>query len=265
MTVDKRVDVSLSQGGQGVSLLNRLPLTQQGVPIPLGESPGPGTNCSITLNTNNDHAYDNALLTFWVDVQGHQSEYTSITITPADNANQTSLVYSVSGFAADYWKVFITLEGGAHGPLPAVPLLTSITAMGVENVPQNLSGDPLLYGPVDFTGPSAAGMAVFSVPAGLTEYSVSVLMRIISSSVDNLQNSFSTQAVYSWENIAGAVTLVPPVLLAPNTSNDALMVDASTTAGSTGTQASVAFVTPSGIDPSSVVAVTVTLLPLAYD
>jgi hypothetical protein len=124
------LSLSKIQGGRGVGLRNQTNLTQSGTPISLGKSPGAGTGCTVTLATNGDAAYDDAVISFFVEQFGRLALFSTITIDPALNAANLTLVYSAAGFAADYWNVSIQLAGG----LPAASLFSSISATGVEDL-----------------------------------------------------------------------------------------------------------------------------------
>lgn len=252
--------LSKATGGRGVGLKNKTNLTQIGAPLQLGKSPGAGTMCSVTLQTSQDPAYNSAELFFYVEQAGRRALFATSTIAPSDNATLQSLEYTVSGFAADYWEIEIQLAGPG---LPAVPLFSSITACGVEDIPAGLPITPAaLTFSESLTGPGAAGTASFTIPAGTTTYIAVVTMRITASGVDPIGDSISSEAVFAWKFVGGVATLLPLVLNAPNTSYDALMGTATMTPGAAAGKATIAFTTPTGLNAGTVVLVTVDLFPV---
>jgi hypothetical protein len=263
---DQLVSLSLAQGGRGVSLKNQAPVTQLNAPSSLGTSPGPGTGCSIILNTGSDTAYDNAVISWFVKQNGRLALFTTTVIDPADNAAQGALSYSVGPFAADYWEATITLTGAT---LPAAPLLSSLTAFGVEDIPPGPNNPLAPAGAVvvvtSKTGPSIAGAATFPIPANrVTLYQITLIMRILSSAVDPVGDAFVTTGPYPFNAILANATPVDGASF-PSTFADALMTTAvASTPAVAGGLISIAYVTPTGLDVSTVTQITVTLAPLAY-
>lgn len=144
MTFNLR-ELSTAQGGAGVSLKNKRALTELGVALSIGQSPGPGTGCSVFLATNKDTAYDGALVTFYVKQFGRQAEWAQITISPADVAAQDVLVYTTTGFAADYWDVSVQLTGATtpatpleNPPLPRSDARTSLNRRARSSTPASI-------------------------------------------------------------------------------------------------------------------------------
>jgi hypothetical protein len=256
---DRLRQLSLTTGGRGVGLRFRQALTQVGVPIQLGKSPGAGTGASVQLLTNFDPAYDNATILWYVEQIGRRSLFSTTTISPADNAAQSSIYQTQSGFAADFWELEIQLAGAG---VPADPLQSSVIAFGVEDIPGGTNANPLgqLFYAHSFTGPSQAGAATFPMPPDASTWIVCLQMEVTSG--PDTGDSASTEAVYAWKNIGGVVSLLPVVLSSPNTSYDALMSTGITTAGTTGAEAEISFTTPSGLSAGDVCLVTVTMTPV---
>src|ERR1017187_5734247 len=121
--------LSQAQGGNGDALRQNSTLSQVGVEIPLGQTAGPGTGCTLFLSTNKDAAYNGAIVNFYVLTFGHEALFESVTLSPADIAAQTSLAITASGCAADFWEVKIVLLA-----LPTASLSTSLVAFGYENI-----------------------------------------------------------------------------------------------------------------------------------
>jgi hypothetical protein len=256
---DRLRQLSLTTGGRGVGLRFRQAITQSAKTLALGKSPGAGTGASVQLLTGSDPAYDNATILWYVEQFGRRSLFSTTTISPADNAAQTSIVQTQSGFAADYWEIEISLVGPT---LPATPLQASVIAFGVEDIPGGTQPNPegqLFYSGA-FMGPSQASSATFPMPLDESTWIVVLQMEVTSG--PHAGDSASTEAVYAWKNIGGVVSLVPVVLSSPNTSYDALMSTGITTVGTTGAEAEVSFTTPSGLAGGDVCLVTVTMTPV---
>lgn len=255
-------DLSIAQSGRGVGLPQQTSLTQLATPLSIGQSPGPGTMATLYLLTNNDHAYDGATISWFVKQFGRLALFATSTISPVDNANSASLVYVQSGFAADFWEVTITLTGATT---PAARLQSAIVAQGVEDIPSPSTIAPL-SSTATYTGPSGAGSALFSLPYGTSTWSVTLTARIISSAVDPVGKSYTTNGDYSWEtDSTGTVTeIVPVVAVWPMESADALMATMDVPSPDVaGGQAEISYVLPTGLDASTVTRVTVNLFPLA--
>lgn len=253
--------LSRMEGGRGVALRQQTSITQLGIELPLGQSPGPGTSCYVFLATNGDHAYDNATLNFYVKQFGRLALYSVQTISPADNANQAALVYEASGYAADYWEVTIVLNGGTT---PAGSLFSSVEASGVEDIPRNdgSSTPGTMQSTSTFVGPSGTGFALFSLPAGTSTWIVTVGARITASGVDPVGDSYVTSQTYAWvTDSAGTVLrLLPLVDASPYEAEDALMATMVVPDPGVGSgQALVSYTLPSGLDASTHTKVTVTM------
>lgn len=253
---------SLSEvaGGRGVALKNQGPIAL-GPVVQLGRSPGPGTGCSLELATNLDGSYAGAIVNWYVVQFGHRALFAQTTLGAGDVATLPTLVQTQSGFAADYWELEMQLTGATT---PAENLVWSVTAGGIEDIPQttNTSAVPGLFFQASSTGPAQAGHADFTVPLGVTTWIVVVSMRITASGVDPVGDSASTEAVFAWKNVGGVVSIVPVALSAPNTSEDALMGTFVTAASATGAAARISWTTPTGLDASSVVLTTVNMVPI---
>ncbi len=259
------VGLSVRQGGRGVALRNTGKLTQIGNPISIGTSPGQGTYASIFLATNNDHAYDNAVITWYVKQFGRLAQFATTIIDPADNANQPYLVYTVGGFASEFWEATITLTSAT---LPAVQLFNSVTAFGVEDIPPGGGGGtfpfsaPVVFSET-FTGPGGSGAALLpttGLPAGTSTWIVTVTMRVVSSGVDPVGASYVTSETFAWESVAGVASLVPILTASPFSASDAIMATAvipDPTA--TGNQAEIPFTLPTGLNAATVTKVTVSM------
>lgn len=261
-------EVSLKQGGRGVALKNSLALQQLGVPISIGQSPGPGTGATVYLATNNDTAYDNAVITWTVQMFGRQAVYATTVITPLINASQPVLGFTMSGIASDFWLVSITLTGGTT---PAATLLSSVIAFGVENIPQTTGNSGIVPPPpyVASGGPGASGACTFVPPAYNTTYLITCIADVTSPGAGNAVGDCYSEVVTStWKNLAGVVTVVPPILSAPNSSGDASMVAFGTPgngfgpSATTGSEASIPWVIPATLGAGTVVQVAIYLLPL---
>lgn len=137
MSSQTLLELSHAQMGRGVALRQTTTLTQLATTIPIGTSPAEGTGCTLYLNTQNDPAYDNATVTFIVQIEGKQVVYNTQTIAPSDNAAYQALEYTTSGCASDVWQVQFTLN---NGTLPANPLQSAIISFGVENLPTGGGG-----------------------------------------------------------------------------------------------------------------------------
>jgi hypothetical protein len=252
--------LSDAQGGFGVSAKQQTTITQIGVETSIGESPTGGTNCSVFLACNSDHAYDNAVVSFYAVHFGRRALWSQVTISPAANAAQKALLLTAVGFAGDAWEVTLTLAGGTT---PANFLQSSIQAGGKE-IPG--AGGGTATGTIvevvgSFTGPSASGEATLSPPAGLSTWMITLGARIVSSSVDPVGDGYSTVGQYSFVTNAGGVVqrLLPIVELDPMQAADSLMSTMSVPDPSvSGGLARVGFVTATGLDPSTVVKVVVT-------
>lgn len=263
MSGKEQAAFSVAQGGRGLYIRNRTTLSQLATPETLGESPGAGTGASLFLATNNDHAYDDAILSWYVKQDGRLALFATTTIEPVDNAQQPALVYTQSGFAADGWEVSLTLTGAT---VPAADLQSALCAFGVEDILN--SGDlATSYTQTGlFTGPGQAGSAAFNIPAGASVFVVTLVTTIDSDPATpaNVGRSYATSATYAWQSTGLVARLVPVSAVAPFTAFDALMgTMVVPTPSATGADAEVTFVTPTGLDAGAVVRVTVTLLPLA--
>jgi hypothetical protein len=128
---------SMASGGRGVGLRQNTTLSEVSAPILLGQSPGSGTACTLFLATLFDTAYNNATVDFIAMSFGRSAIFETLTITPAIVAAQPAIELTVSGCAADYWEVQITLNNGAA---PALPTQSSILATGVEIIPNPSGG-----------------------------------------------------------------------------------------------------------------------------
>jgi hypothetical protein len=128
---------SMASGGRGVGLRQNTTLSEVSAPILLGQSPGSGTACTLFLATLFDTAYDNATVDFIAMSFGRSAIFETLTITPAIVAAQPAIELTVSGCAADYWEVQITLNNGVA---PALPTQSSILATGVEIIPSSGGG-----------------------------------------------------------------------------------------------------------------------------
>ncbi len=128
---DELLKTSISQGGRGVALRQKSNVSVLAVPQVLGQSPGPGTGCTVFLNTLSDHAYDGAQVDFIAMFFGRTVIFETQFIDPLVNASQPSIELTAYGCAADYWQVQLTLLSGST---PAVQLQSSIVAFGVENI-----------------------------------------------------------------------------------------------------------------------------------
>lgn len=259
-------ETSKKQGGGGVAVQGQTPITAFGTPVSLGKSAGAGTNCAVYLTVGNDAAYGNAILSFYVYMQGFAVLYATETIDPAVAIAQANVVFATGGVAAEEWEVFLTLAGPT---LPAQSVLrSSIIASGVENTaPTGGSGGGPIVWQNTYTGPSHNVTVNFGVPlvGETTTFDVLVEARVMSSGVDPVGASISTVARYAWENVAGAVALVPVSLSAPDTSFDALWGAFTSSVGASGAHSQVHFGIPAGIDPSTVTEVTISLIPLVAD
>jgi hypothetical protein len=254
--------VSLKQGGGGVALKGNTNLTQVGVPISLGKTAGPGTGCVIFLGTNRDAAYNDCVLSFYVMIQGREVLFGTFTVDAAHVAANTNIEHRLTGCAAESWEVRITL----FATVPAAPLQTSIMAFGVENIQTGGQDDGLTFSG-SYVGPGAGATIGFSAPP-LDEsgtYVVTVEARIESSAVDPVDDTFSTEGVFAWKNIAGVVSLVPVVLSAPNTSSDASLAATTAGVGAGGGLAEVTFALPGTLDATTHTTVTISLLPLVTE
>jgi hypothetical protein len=250
-------EVSEQQGGGGVATRFNTTLTQVGVPIAIGKSPKSGTACSVWLTTLRDPAYYGAKLSVRVVMRGHAVEFDSITLTPARVAANQQLVQTFGNCAAEYWEAYIQLAA----TVPAKALQSFILAHGVENVEPVGGGSGGLSYTGTVTGPSAGATIGFDAPdlnTGST-YLVTVMMSIESSAVDTPGQTFSTEGVFAWKNVAGVVSLVPVLLSAPNTSSDPQLAASTTSVGAAGGQATVTFETPATLDPSTIVNVSILL------
>ena len=105
MSSQTLLELSHAQMGRGVALRQTTTLTQLATTIPIGTSPAEGTGCTLYLNTQNDPAYDNATVTFIVQIEGKQVVYNTQTIAPSDNAAYQALEYTTSGCASDVWHI----------------------------------------------------------------------------------------------------------------------------------------------------------------
>jgi len=255
-------EVSRATGGGGVAVVGNTNLTQTKTPISLGKTSGPGTNVFLYLNTEKDPAYNGATIQFYVNMQGFKVLWDELTFSAADIAAQTNTVALTGGAAAEAWEVYIILAGSA---VPKAPLRTSLIAFGVEiegGAGGTPSGNLTFQG--TFVGPGAGMTVGFNAP-GLndsTTYAVTVMARVQSSAVDPVGATFSSEAVFAWENVAGIVSLVPVILSAPNTSSDAALAATATSVGATGGQATVTFALPGTLDPTTHTEVTIELIPL---
>lgn len=256
-------DFSIAQGGRGVYARNRPTISQAGVQVLVGESPGPGTGASAFLATNQDAAYDGATLYWYVKQDGRRALFSTTTISAAENASQPALEYTQSGFAADSWEVWISVVGA----LPAAALQSAVAAFGVEDVLDTGSVSPgsSLVNLQNFTGPGGAGAATFPVPFGTSTWIITVTMRITAGTVgDPTGDSYTTSGTYSYENRAGVVTLVPISVSNEMVSFDGLMSTAIIPdPSSTGTQAEVSYTLPTGLHALTKTAVTVTMFLIA--
>jgi hypothetical protein len=123
--------ISLKQGGRGVSLQNTTVLTQVGAPLTVGTSPSEGTCCTAYLACNGDAAYNGATVGFYVMSFGREVLLATSTITAAQVAASGIITATIEGCAADLWEVRVTLNNGTT--VPALPLQSSVLAYGVEN------------------------------------------------------------------------------------------------------------------------------------
>jgi hypothetical protein len=261
----QRLSALQAPAGAGKSLLQNNTITQLGVPIVLGRSPGPGTNCSFFLNTLKDNlAWMNAQVDFIAVQNGREVVFDTQFITNevlATNRNAISL--STGSCAADYWEVQITLT---NGHLPQVnPTQSSIVATGVErfNDADAIPGS-LTFSAVA-TGPGASGMATFPLPPGTSTWQVTGIARVLTpgGGSEAAGDSYSVSAPGTW-NLKGSVArLIPATAGAPFVSTDADMSTTTFVNGSFGANASVTYTLPAGLDAGTTVEVTITLIPLA--
>jgi hypothetical protein len=261
--MDQKQSFSKASGGRGVYLVNTTTLTRLATEIQLGLSPGPGTWGSLFLATNSDHAYDNAVINWYVKQDGRRALFATTTIAPVDNAQQPALVYPVGPFATDAWEVTLTLTGGT---LPAVPLRSGIAASGVESGAGAAGSSGASYTQTaDFTGPAQTGEAAFDIPEGAGLFLVSVAATIDTSTTPAHRGlSYGTAAVYMWQSTTAVARLVPVILVAPASFGDTLMATMVVpTPDAAAEFARVTFTTPTGISAGDVVRVTVSMLPLA--
>jgi hypothetical protein len=252
---------SVQQGGRGVMLRQQNPVSSTTIPTRLGTSPGPGTHCTVFLAINGDGAYANAAVDFVAMFFGREVLIETQTLDPALVADGGALeVTLVNSCAADYWEVRITPTG-----VPAAPLQSSIVAYGVENFGAGESeSSPLIFTTI-VTGPTASGLAAFNIPLGTDTFLVTGTMKVLApgGGSELAGDSYAVTVPSTWENRAGVVTVAPPVLSAPDVSTDADMATATIgPSGTNGTQATVPFETPAGLDAGTTVEVTITLLPL---
>lgn len=253
---------SYAQGGGGVALPFTTTLGQVGLPISVGLTPSSGTQCDVYLNTGKDTAYNNAVLGFYATTDGRAVLYGTYTLSAAEVAGDGNIVKTLGGVAAEQWEVRITLAA----TLPAANLSSVVIAYGVEDEQTNST---IIPGSIQKTttlqGPSAAVTLPLSgaPPLNTTgSYIVVAQARVISSSVQAVGDSFSTEAVYTWKNIGGVVTLVPVVLSATNTSTDASLTTTTVAAGVSGGAAALTITLPASLDASTKVQVTASLTPL---
>src|SRR5271154_6092719 len=151
-------------GGRGVGLRNSGPIAL-GPIVQLGRSPDAGTGCSLELATNLDGAYAGALINWYVSQFGHRALYAQTTIAAGDVATLPTLVYTQSGFAADFWELELQLTGATT---PAENLVWSVIAGGIEVLQGAMSATPALFFQASYTGPSQSANVQFPMPLGVS-------------------------------------------------------------------------------------------------
>ena len=229
----------------------------QAVPQVLGQSPGPGTGCTVFLQTLKDHAYDGAQVDFVAMFFGRTVIFETQFIDPLVNAALGAIELTSYGCAADYWQVQLTL---LNGSTPAVQLQSSIVAFGVENLSAASSSEITPFS-IPNLGPSAAGDVTWNVPPGTSLWEVTAIMRVTQSggAGEAVGDSYVESIQIAFDNVAGVVTATPANAGNPAFPiwNDASMATATFTASSSGTQAEVAYTVPA-LDAGSLVKVTIT-------
>lgn len=153
--------LSHAQGGLGVGLRDKKILGQLFVPISIGQTPGPGTGCTVFLATNSDVAYDGAVVDFYVNIFGRRALFQSVTIDQTLNEDELAIALTVYGAAADFWEIYITLM---EGDFPQIALQSSATSFGVERLATTIDSGELpwveiggVIQPVDATASLEAG------------------------------------------------------------------------------------------------------------
>jgi hypothetical protein len=258
------VQISHLQGGRGVALRQTNPLLVDfnvaPAPVKLGQSPGPGTACTVFLNTLEDAAYKGAQVDFIVMMFGRECIFDSQIITAELLAEQGTLQLTTTGCAADFWEVQITLNNGSQ---PAVPLQSSILASGVEIAPDSTQASLVFAATGE--GPTASGDALFDMPVGSSTWQWSGTWRVTTSggASEAVGDTVAVTGIATWNNTGGAVRLVPQTTAAPSKSEDASMGGGTPfTPGSTATQAQIAYAAPTGLDAGTVLALSITLRQL---
>jgi hypothetical protein len=256
------VKMSFLQGGRGNGLKQQSLVSQHSVPIRVGQSPGPGTACTVFLGCNGDTAYLNAQVDFIVMQFGHEAIFKSLTIDESVLSNNDAVQLTATGCAADYWEIQITL---LNGTLPAAPLQSSILATGVEILGDSNDGTLVSSATI---GTGGTGDAVFSVPLGISTWLVTGDARVTTAGggAEAVGDAFSETFVATWKNVAGVVTVLPPTGAAvPWSSADTSQATGSfgpADVNGGGTEAFVPFVSPAGADPGSEWLVVVTMKPI---
>src|ERR1019366_7261686 len=111
---------------------------------------------------------------------------------------------------------------------------------------------------------SAAGVALFALPTGTTTYQMTAIARVLVAGgiLEAVGDSASDSVISTWKLVGGVASVVPPVLSAPTSAQDASM--AGTFFGPSavaGAQASVPYVLPA-LDAGTTVQITIALTPL---
>jgi hypothetical protein len=220
------VDQSNAQGGAGQALRQNTTLSQFGVPIRIGQSAGPGTNCTVFLQTAGDSAYNNATVDLIARIFGHEVIVETFTIDPTIVTLINDFQFTAGGTAADFWCVNITLNNGA---VPAANLISSIVAFGVENTAGGGGAtglEPIVLGPKPGGSGITESTDTFPVPDGTSTYLVTGIMRVsvVGGAGEALGDSYAVTVPVTFKSIGGTVTVVPATLAAPDVSTDPSLV-----------------------------------------
>lgn len=257
---DELLKTSISQGGRGVALRQKSNVSVLAVPQVLGTSPGPGTGCTVFLNTLSDHAYDGAQVDFIAMFFGRTVIFETQFIDPLVNASQPSIELTAYGCAADYWQVQLTL---LNGSTPAVQLQSSIVAFGVENISAASSSEATPFR-IPNLAPSAMGSVTWDVPLGTSLWKAVCVARVTKSggAGEAVGDSYVTDSEIAFDNVAGAVSATPPISgNTPGVWSDASMTSTTFTLSATATEGEVSYAIPA-LDAGSLVTVTITLTEL---
>jgi hypothetical protein len=264
---------SIAQGGKGRSLRSDRQIQRLLVPVNIGESPGPGTMCSVFMHTQRDPAYSGAQVDFIVVQNGRETIFKTLFIDPAVLAVVSDIQMTASGCAASWWKVQITLNNAV---LPTTGTLQStVVASGVENIAgssQSQGGFMSFSATVTVPGGggSVGGGGLFSIPFGTSTFMVTGTQTVVTAggAGEAVGDSYMGNFVGSWKNLVGVASV-----LAPQTGQEWQAFDASMPGnavtgaffgqGAIGAQAEVVFATAPLLDVGTVVRITINMLPLS--